>query len=168
MSSSFCDCVNQWEQMRKLVRITSANRYKIFVTSDKGCSVIVKSWWTFAWSSSNAGLPCYCHKNQTFCSLSTFEVGLWAVWAVGWSCQQPLDNNGLNTFQNIQYKTYSKLSTTTEGKSGLKVQLFNNSTKNIERKGKYGQWTMNVGLCRYWPLAIQNKLKQSGHQWPQF
>ena len=23
--------------MRKLVRITSANRYKIFVTSDKGC-----------------------------------------------------------------------------------------------------------------------------------
>ena len=25
--------------MRKLVRITSANRYKIFVTSDKGCVI---------------------------------------------------------------------------------------------------------------------------------
>ena len=121
-----------------------------FKTLEGGLLVIVKSSWTFVWSSSDAGLPCYCHKNQTFCSLSTFEVG--------WSCQQPLDNDGLNTFQNIQYKTYSKLSTTTEGKSGLKVQLFNNSTKNIERKGKYGQWTMNVGLCRYWPLAIQNKL----------
>ena len=36
MSASFCDCVNQWEQMRKLLRITSGNRYKIFVTSDKG------------------------------------------------------------------------------------------------------------------------------------
>ena len=27
--------------MRKLVRITSANRYKIFVTSDKGCRVTI-------------------------------------------------------------------------------------------------------------------------------
>ena len=38
MSASFSDCVNQWEQIRKIVRITSANRYKIFVISDKGWS----------------------------------------------------------------------------------------------------------------------------------
>ena len=30
-------------------------------------------------------LPCYCHKNQTFCSLSTFEVGLWAVGCGLWA-----------------------------------------------------------------------------------
>ena len=40
MSASFCDCVNQWEKMRKLVRIASANRYKIFVTLDKGWGML--------------------------------------------------------------------------------------------------------------------------------
>ena len=50
-----------------------------FKTLEEGLLVIVKSSWTFVWSSRYAGLPCYCHKNQTFCSLSTFEVGLWAV-----------------------------------------------------------------------------------------